>query len=138
MPVGPGGEPLPYPGDPGAAGPPAGPPAQGGGDLVKAFAELGGDVNQPEQTPEVVQQLAEQLGVPPEQLIEMLLAEREEMAGRDDNAYDLERGASMEGARRALTEQRGGPMGTTPPQMGGGEAPQGMTGGAGQYRPRRV
>ena len=81
MPVGPGGQPLPYPGDPGAApppgaaGPPGGPPAQGGGDLVKAFAELGGDVNQPEQTPEVVQQLAEQLGIPPEQLVEMLVAE---------------------------------------------------------------
>tara|TARA_R110000824_G_scaffold249171_1_gene438108 strand:+ start:319 stop:708 length:390 start_codon:yes stop_codon:yes gene_type:complete len=129
MPVGPGGEPLPYPGDPGAAPPPGGPPAQGGGDILKAFADLGGDVSQPEQTPEVVQQLAEQLGIPPEQLIEMLLEE--------GNAYNVERGAAERGAQQALNPPSG-PVGTTPPQMGGGEAPQGMTGGAGQYRPRRM
>ena len=99
MPVGPGGEPLPYPGDPGAAPPPG------------------------------VQQLAEQLGIPPEQLIEMLLEE--------GNAYNVERGAAERGAQQALNPPSG-PVGTTPPQMGGGEAPQGMTGGAGQYRPRRM
>ena len=142
MPVGPGGERLPYHGDPGA--PPNAPPAPQqqaapqGGDLVKAFAELGGDVNQPEQTPEVVQQLAEQLGVPPEQVLQMIIEEREEMAGMDDSAYEMERTASMEGARQKLSNQMGGPVGTTPPQMGGGAAPQGMTGGAGQYRPRRL
>jgi len=135
---------LPYAGDPGApadAPPPPGP--QGGGqeqEIMKAFAELGGDLSQPENSPEVLEQLAQQLGVSAEELLEVLIAARETEPGMDDSAYNEMRGNTMESARRKMSDEMGGPVGQTPPQIGGGgeENPGAGAYGAGQYRPRRM
>ena len=142
MPVGPGGERLPSAGEEGA--PPDAPPApeaQGGDpnqEIIQAFADLGGDISRPEDSPEVLQQLAEQLGIPPEEVLQIIVEARESQPGMDDDAYNLMRADSMEGARQKMSAQQGGPMGQTPPQIGGG-APEGPgPGGPGQYRPRRM
>ena len=144
MPVGPGGEPLPYAGDPGApADAPPAPGPQGGGqeqEIIRAFSELGGDLNQPENSPELLEQLAQQLGIPAEELLEIIITARESERGMDDDAYGRMRDESMQGASEKLSAQRGGPMGQTPPQIGGGgeENPGAGAYGAGQYRPRRM
>ena len=116
------------------------PPQQQGGEaeqLVAAFDQLGGDINRPEDSPEIIQQLAEQTGLPAQQLLDILISFREQHPGVDDDAFTVQYGRTKEAMRRKMQPGQTGPQ-DTPPQLG--PPPQTLDApgyGGGGYRPRR-
>ena len=74
-PPGPQGGPPPGPQGAPPPGPQGGPPPQGGGSIIAVLQQNGVDPNQVLQDPNLLQQIAQQAGMPPEQLAQMIQAE---------------------------------------------------------------
>ena len=72
----------PPPGPPQGGPPQGGPPPQGGGSIIAILQQNGVDPNQVLQDPNLLQQIAQQAGMPPEQLAQMIQAEMQGGGGQ--------------------------------------------------------